>query len=249
MVRLDRIYTRGGDKGMTSLGDGTRVRKTHARIAAYGTVDELNAVLGLALLQRGLGAPERALLQRIQNDLFDVGADLCVPRAQTEPEGERLRVTPGQVRALEVAIDARNARLQALTSFVLPGGRPAAAWLHLARVVCRRSELQVARLFEDEPKTMNPQAFVYLNRLSDLLFVMARMANDAGRGEALWRPGAASATDAAGGAARGAGKKRARRAASATRKAAGATGSSAGKSRGPGSDSTGRRRTGRGQRI
>jgi cob(I)alamin adenosyltransferase len=188
-VRLDRIYTRGGDKGMTSLGDGTRVPKTQPRIAAYGMVDELNAVLGLVTLQRDLGAQEQALLRRIQNELFDVGADLCVPRAADEAEGARLRVTSGQVRDLEVAIDARTARLEPLMSFVLPGGRGAAAWLHLARVVCRRAELQVAFLVEIEPDSVGPQVLVYLNRLSDLLFVMARLANDGGRGDVLWQPG------------------------------------------------------------
>ncbi len=138
-VRLDRIYTRGGDKGMTSLGDGTRVPKTHPRIAAYGSVDELNAVLGLVTLQRDLGALDRALLGRVQNELFDVGADLCVPRAPDEAEGARLRVASGPVRDLEAAIDARTARLEPLMSFVLPGGGPAAAWLETRTNFFRRA--------------------------------------------------------------------------------------------------------------
>ena len=188
-VRLDRIYTRGGDKGMTSLGDGTRVQKSHPRIAAYGTVDELNAVLGLVTLQPDLGGPEHAILRRIQNELFDVGADLCVPREPDEAEDSRLRVTSRQVRDLEAAIDARTARLEPLMSFVLPGGRGAAAWLHLARVVCRRAELQVAFLMDLEQESVGPQVLVYLNRLSDLFFVMARLANDGGRGDVLWQPG------------------------------------------------------------
>jgi cob(I)alamin adenosyltransferase len=188
MVRLDRIYTRGGDKGKTSLGDGSRVPKTHPRIAAYGTVDELNAVLGIAARQPGLGAPERRLLQRIQNDLFDVGADLCVPETAAEKPGDRLRVVESQVAALEQAIDGYTSRLEPLRSFILPGGTAAAGWLHLGRVVCRRAELAVAA-FAASADTGN-QPLVYLNRLSDLLFVMARWANDHGRGDLLWRPGA-----------------------------------------------------------
>jgi len=190
MVRLDRIYTRGGDRGMTSLGDGQRVPKTHPRIAAYGTVDELNAVLGVVLLQPALGAAAKRTLQGIQNDLFDVGADLCVPRPPDEVEGTRLRITPGQVAKLEAAIDACTESLQPLKSFILPGGRPAAAWLHAARVVCRRAELQVASLFETEVANASDQTLVYLNRLSDYLFVLARWANGHGREDVLWVPGA-----------------------------------------------------------
>jgi len=190
MVRLDRIYTRGGDRGMTSLGDGQRVPKTHPRIAAYGTVDELNAVLGLVQLQPGLGAAAKHTLGAIQNDLFDVGADLCVPRPPDEAEGARLRVTPDQVAKLEVAIDTCTAALKPLQSFILPGGRPAAAWLHAARVVCRRAELQVAALFETEVAHPGDQTLVYLNRLSDYLFVLARWANGRGREDILWVPGA-----------------------------------------------------------
>jgi cob(I)alamin adenosyltransferase len=190
MVRLTRIYTKGGDRGTTALGDGTRVLKTHPRIGAYGAVDELNAVLGWALTQRGLVAVDRKLLRRVQNDLFDVGADLCVPRRRGERSGEKLRVVRSQVEELEQAIDARNERLEALNSFVLPGGSPLAAALHLARVVCRRAEVAVVRLFESEPPHASDQVLRYLNRLSDLLFVMARCANRNGRDDVLWQPGA-----------------------------------------------------------
>jgi cob(I)alamin adenosyltransferase len=190
MVRLDRIYTRRGDRGMTSLGDGTRVPKTHPRIAAYGCVDEVNTTLGVALLQPGLAATARRLLRRIQNDLFDVGADLCVPRPPNEPQGERLRVAATQASFLETAIDGYTAGLAPLHSFILPGGTAAAAWLHLARVVCRRAELAVAALGEDGDFAAIEGPLVYLNRLSDLLFVMARWANRRGRGDVLWEPGA-----------------------------------------------------------
>ena len=190
MVRLDRIYTRGGDDGQTSLGDGTRVPKTHPRIAAYGTVDELNAVLGVALLQRGLAAPDRALLRGVQNDLFDVGADLCVPRRPDEAPASRLRIAPGQVTVLEQAIDRYTDQLEPLRSFIIPGGAPAAAWLHVARVVCRRAELQVAALDEREAGAAGPTVLAYLNRLSDLLFVLARWANGRGKADVLWEPGA-----------------------------------------------------------
>ncbi|UCE02661.1 MAG: cob(I)yrinic acid a,c-diamide adenosyltransferase [Candidatus Latescibacterota bacterium] len=190
MVRLTKIYTRTGDGGRTALGDGKRVAKTHPRIAAYGCVDELNAVIGLALAQRGLSREDRALLRGIQNDLFDVGADLCVPRLARERAGEHLRITSGQVEALESALDARNEKLAPLTSFVLPGGRLPAAWLHMARVVCRRAELAVARLIQSAPKRVGTHVLPYLNRLSDLLFVMARVANDGGRSDVLWKPGA-----------------------------------------------------------
>jgi cob(I)alamin adenosyltransferase len=195
MVRLDRIYTRGGDKGMTSLGDGARVSKTHPRIAAYGCVDELNAVLGVVVRQPGLAAAERRLLRRIQNDLFDVGADLCVPRPADEPEGARLRIAAAQATALEKAIDAYTEKLEPLRSFVLPGGTAASAWLHVGRVVCRRAELAVAALAAGESQTVGAGPLVYLNRLSDLLFVMARWANARGRGDVLWQPGGGRAAD------------------------------------------------------
>jgi cob(I)alamin adenosyltransferase len=187
---LDRIYTRGGDAGMTSLGDGTRVSKTHPRIAAYGSVDELNAAMGVAVRQPGLAVAERRLLHAIQNDLFDVGADLCVPRPADEVPGARLRVTQAQVDRLEQAIDGYTARLQPLQSFILPGGSAASAWLHVARVVCRRAELLVVEALEREHQTHAMLPLVYLNRLSDLLFVMARFANDHGGADVLWRPGA-----------------------------------------------------------
>ncbi len=190
MVRLTRIYTRGGDGGMTSLGDGKRVPKTHLRIAAYGTVDELNSVLGVARAETGLAVKDSTLLRLIQNDLFDVGADLCVPRREGETSSAHLRIVPEQVKALEVAIDLRNAKLQPLVSFVLPGGSPAAAALHLARVVCRRAEIAVAHLLAAEPAGVGEQVLPYLNRLADLLFVMARCANRMGKDDVLWQPGA-----------------------------------------------------------
>ena len=188
MVRLTRIYTRTGDAGMTRLGDGAQVPKTHARIAAYGTVDELNAVMGMAARRTDLPPADRELLRRIQNDLFDVGADLCVPISARA--GDRLRVAASQVTDLEHAIDVRNRTLAPLTSFVLPGGTEAAAWLHLARVVCRRAELAVVRVMESEAGAVGDQVLPYLNRLSDLLFVLARCANDLGRADVLWEPGA-----------------------------------------------------------
>jgi cob(I)alamin adenosyltransferase len=186
MVYLSRIYTRTGDAGETSLGDGTRVAKDHARVAAYGSVDELNSVLGL-LLAQAAPAPEVELLRSIQNDLFDLGADLCVPPAPTEEERQRLRVRPEQVARLEKAIDRLNEPLAPLSSFVLPGGQPAAAWCHLARTVCRRAEREVVTLARSE--SVNPQVIVYLNRLSDLLFVLARVCNNGGRDDTLWQPG------------------------------------------------------------
>ncbi|MBX3442164.1 MAG: cob(I)yrinic acid a,c-diamide adenosyltransferase [Planctomyces sp.] len=186
MVYLNRIYTRGGDQGQTSLGDGARVAKTHLRVVAYGAVDELNATVGVARLADGLPKPLAPILRDMQNDLFDVGADLCVPQRQEDEPGS-LRVTAAQVTRLEQAIDEFNVRLQPLTSFVLPGGSPAAAALHVCRTVCRRAEVEVVRLMDTE--SVNPEILKYLNRLSDLLFVMARVANDDGRGDVLWTPG------------------------------------------------------------
>jgi cob(I)alamin adenosyltransferase len=183
-VRLDRIYTRGGDAGETSLGDGKRVPKDDARIEAFGTVDELNAVLGLALA-RGVPSGLTSPLERIQNELFDLGADLSVPLG--DERRERLRVSDEQVRALEELCDGANARLEPLRSFVLPGGSEAAAFLHLARTVCRRAERLVVALGRTEE--VNPAALAYLNRLSDLLFILARAANE-GRPEPTWKPGA-----------------------------------------------------------
>ena len=190
MVRLTRIYTRGGDAGKTSLGDGKRVSKTHARIVAYGAVDELNSTLGMVRRQPKLTRRDDVLLGCIQNDLFDVGADLCVPQKRGEKKGERLRVLPQQVLALENAIDERNDKLQPLDSFVLPGGSDLAAWLHIGRTVCRRAEMELVRLLEAPRIGVPPQeALRYLNRLSDLLFVMARAANRNGRGDVKWKPG------------------------------------------------------------
>ena len=182
-VRLTRIYTRAGDAGETSLGDGARVPKTDLRIEAYGTVDELNSLVGLALAG-DLPDDFRPWLERVQNDLFDLGADLSVPLE--DDRRERLRVTARQVEQLEELCDLVNERLEPLKSFVLPGGTEAAARLHIARAVCRRAErLAVALAAEHD---VNPAALAYLNRLSDLLFILARAAN-AGSPEPLWRPG------------------------------------------------------------
>jgi cob(I)alamin adenosyltransferase len=186
MVYLSRIYTKTGDKGETELGDQTRVPKDHPRVATYGTVDELNALLGL-LVAHHPAAPEADLLRSIQNDLFDVGADLCVPRPPDEKPGARLRVRPEQSTRLEAAIDRLNAPLTPLSSFVLPGGQTPAAWCHLARTVCRRAERAVVTLSHAED--VNPEVIVYLNRLSDLLFVLARVYNNNGRDDVLWQPG------------------------------------------------------------
>jgi cob(I)alamin adenosyltransferase len=186
VVYLSRIYTKTGDRGDTALGDGTRVPKDHVRVAAYGSVDELNSILGLLLALQPPPA-ESDLLRGIQNDLFDVGADLCVPAPPKEAPGARLRVRPEQAVRLEAAIDRLNAGLQPLTSFVLPGGTPAAAWAHLARTVCRRAERDVVSLAHTE--AVNPEVIVYLNRLSDLLFVLARVYNNQGRDDVLWQPG------------------------------------------------------------
>lgn len=184
MVTLSRIYTRGGDEGRTSLGDGARVAKHSPRVEAYGTVDEANAVIGLARLHTTGEAD--AMLARIQNDLFDLGADLCRPGADVD-DG-RLRVIDSQVARLEREIDAMNAELAPLRSFVLPGGTPASAFLHLARTVVRRAERLVVALAENE--AVNPAAIRYLNRLSDHLFVLARHLNDKGARDVLWVPGA-----------------------------------------------------------
>ena len=183
MVLLSRIYTKGGDRGQTSLGDGSRVAKHHGRVAAYGTVDEANAAIGLARLHTD-GEPD-AMLARIQNDLFDLGADLCRPGG--EGEGA-LRIQESQVLRLEREIDAMNERLQPLRSFVLPGGTPAAAFLHLGRTVTRRAERLTVELAEAEE--VNPAAIRYLNRLSDHLFVLSRALNDQGAADVLWVPGA-----------------------------------------------------------
>jgi cob(I)alamin adenosyltransferase len=182
-VRLDRIYTRGGDRGETSLGDGSRVSKTDPRIEAYGTVDELNSAIGFALAGDLPPAP-RPWLEGIQNDLFDLGADLSVPF--TDEKKERLRITQGQVDRLEELCDRANEGLEPLRSFVLPGGTDGAARLHVARTVCRRAERLAVGLAALD--SVNPLAIAYLNRLSDLLFILARVANT-GSAEPLWHPG------------------------------------------------------------
>ncbi|TVR84430.1 MAG: cob(I)yrinic acid a,c-diamide adenosyltransferase [Rhodospirillales bacterium] len=184
MVTLTKIYTRGGDQGQTSLGDGTRVAKHDLRVAAYGTVDEANGVIGLARLHTEGEAD--AMLARIQNDLFDLGADLCTPDTGRKSEGA-LRIVDAQVERLEREIDALNGELEPLSSFILPGGSAASAYLHLARTVARRAERLATRLGEVEP--VNPAAIRYLNRVSDHLFVLARSLNDKGKADVLWVPG------------------------------------------------------------
>lgn len=186
MVYLSRIYTKTGDAGETGLGDGNRVSKDHPRVAAYGEVDELNSVIGLI----GAYCPdykEWPLLRDVQNDLFDVGADLCMPQSISEPPGASLRVSEQQYLKLEKAIDRLNESLQPLHSFILPGGSHAAAWLHLARTVCRRAERNVVTLAKDV--AINEAIVIYLNRLSDLLFVLSRAANNNGKDDILWVPG------------------------------------------------------------
>ena len=191
MVRLDRIYTGGGDKGETSLGDGSRVPKHGKRVAAIGDVDEANSAIGLARVAVENGGENGAMLARIQNDLFDLGADLATPAGEGEdfaPSEMVLRVVAGQVAWLESAIDDATAQLEPLTSFILPGGSEAAARLHLARAIVRRAERAVVALADGEP--VNPQALAYINRLSDYLFVAARLANEQGRADVKWVPGA-----------------------------------------------------------
>jgi cob(I)alamin adenosyltransferase len=185
VVTLSRIYTRGGDKGETSLGDGSRVPKQDLRVAAYGTVDETNGVIGIARLHAQGQAD--AMLARIQNDLFDLGADICNPEARRKAEGA-LRIVDAQVERLEREIDQMNADLEPLTSFILPGGTPASAHLHLARTVCRRAERLICDLAAKEQ--VNPAAIRYINRLSDHLFVLARWENEKGLRDVLWVPGA-----------------------------------------------------------
>lgn len=186
MVYLNRIYTRTGDDGTTGLGDGSRVPKSHPRIVAYGGIDELNSVIGVALAA-AVPAWIAERLQQIQNDLFDLGADLCVPETGPSADKPPLRATAAQTERLEHWIDEANERLKPLTSFVLPGGSSAAAHLHHARTVCRRVEIHVLQLGEYE--AINSQVQMYLNRLSDLLFVLARVCNDDGTLDVLWTPG------------------------------------------------------------
>lgn len=192
MVKLNKIYTRTGDSGTTGLGDGSRVNKADIRVEAYGTIDEANAAVGLAVIAcRDAGPPTAelaALLESIQHDLFDCGADLCTPVRDDGKEAERLRVLPGQVDRLEDLIDRYNEGLEPLRSFVLPGGTPAAASLHLARTIVRRAERLTAVAIQKHPDETSTVVLRYLNRLSDLLFVMGRVANP--RGDVLWKPGA-----------------------------------------------------------
>lgn len=186
MVKLTKIYTRGGDKGKTSLSDGRRISKDNARVAAYGTVDEANAAVGIARLAISGAADD--MLGRIQNDLFDVGADLATPGSDFTPGEMVLRATEGQVERLEREIDQINSGLSDLTSFILPGGTPASAHLHLARTIVRRAERDAITASRSE--AINPIAIKYLNRLSDHLFVLSRHLNNNGSGDVLWVPGA-----------------------------------------------------------
>ncbi|OUS12155.1 ATP:cob(I)alamin adenosyltransferase [Rhodospirillales bacterium 47_12_T64] len=185
MVQLTRIYTRGGDKGKTSLGSGKRVYKHDLRVEAYGTVDETNAVVGLVRLHSEARIDD--ILSRIQNDLFDLGADLCCPE-EKDPEYPPLRITAEQVERLEQEIDEINSSLAPLKSFILPGGTAAAAFLHQARTVSRRAERLISALVQEED--INPEGLRYINRLSDLFFVLARHVNDNGAQDVLWIPGA-----------------------------------------------------------
>ncbi len=197
MVKLTRIYTRTGDDGTTGLGDGSRTSKTDLRVEAFGTVDEANAAIGLAIVHCPAALPPEShlpgvvkFLQSVQQDLFDVGADLCRPIVAGEKPGQRLRVSPEQTRRLEAAVDEHNARLGVLNSFVLPGGSALAAALHAARTIVRRAERLTVALHAKLPPATNPETVRYLNRLSDLLFVLARVANDDGAKDVLWVPGA-----------------------------------------------------------
>lgn len=190
MVTLNKIYTRTGDDGTTALGTGDRVRKDSARVTAYGTVDETNAAIGIArlkLIDSNTQLAERLL--RIQNDLFDLGADLCVPDRGETLAWEPLRITAAQVDRLEAEIDDMNGQMQPLKSFVLPGGTPAAADLHLARTICRRAERALVELMALPDEPVSQPAGRYVNRLSDYLFVASRFVNDRGQGDVLWVPG------------------------------------------------------------
>ncbi len=190
MVVLNRIYTKTGDDGTTGLGSGERRPKYDLRVAAYGTVDETNAAIGVARLHLSSEPDVDAILLRVQNDLFDLGADLAAPDNPAKPNRERLRVTDGQVERLEKDIDRLNEALSPLTSFVLPGGEAAAAHLHLARTVCRRAERLAVELAARPEEKVGAPAIRYLNRLSDLLFVAARYVNGRGKRDILWVPGA-----------------------------------------------------------
>lgn len=190
MVVLTKIYTRTGDDGTTALGDGTRLPKYHPRVAAYGSVDETNAAIGVARHALANDDPVlAAVLGRIQNDLFDLGADLCVPDHGQELAYAPLRVTADQIDWLESELDRMNAELKPLSSFILPGGSAAASALHLARTVCRRAERQIVELAADESEPVSDAVIKYMNRLSDLLFVASRYANGKGSDDVLWQPG------------------------------------------------------------
>jgi cob(I)alamin adenosyltransferase len=189
MVVLNKIYTRTGDDGTTALGTGERRKKYDLRVAAYGTLDETNAAIGIARLHTSGVAALDPALARIQNDLFDAGADLATPGKGKGPGGARLTVTAAQVAWLEHEIDRLNDTLEPLRSFVLPGGFPAAAYLHLARTICRRGERLISELKDQADESVTPELLQYVNRLSDFLFVAARYANDQGARDVLWRPG------------------------------------------------------------
>jgi len=189
MVVLNKIYTRTGDDGTTALGTGERRKKYDLRIAAYGTIDEVNAAIGVTRLHTAQDAALDAALMRIQNDLFDLGADLCMPGMGKGPGGARLTVTGNQVKWLEAEIDRFNEPLKPLRSFVLPGGSAAAAYLHLARTVCRRAERLIAELRDLESESVSGEVLQYVNRLSDFLFVASRHANGQGANDVLWQPG------------------------------------------------------------
>jgi cob(I)alamin adenosyltransferase len=189
MVKLNKIYTRTGDDGTTGLGAGERRKKYDLRVAAYGTIDETNAAIGVARLHTAGDASLDRTLERIQNDLFDVGADLCTPGTGKGPNGARLTVTDNQVTWLESEIDRLNDELSPLRSFVLPGGSAAAAYLHLARTICRRAERLIAELKDEAGESVGADVLKYVNRLSDYLFVASRYVNDKGARDVLWKPG------------------------------------------------------------
>lgn len=190
MVVLNRIYTRTGDDGTTALGTGQRLKKYDLRIESYGTIDETNAAIGMARIHLAGQPPDLdAMLGRIQNDMFDIGADLCVPDRGEKTDYEPLRVTEAQVTRLETEIDAMNAHLSPLRSFVLPGGTAGAAALHVARTVCRRAERLMVALADQPGQPVNPAAIKYANRLSDFFFVASRFANEHGTLDVLWVPG------------------------------------------------------------
>lgn len=189
MVVLNKIYTKTGDDGSTGLGNGERRKKYDLRVSAYGTVDETNSCIGLARLHTADVPDMDEALMRIQNDMFDLGADLATPDDGKPLEYEPLRITQGQVERIESEIDALNAKLEPLRSFVLPGGTPLSANLHLARTVARRAERLIVELSQDESENVSKAAALYMNRISDYLFVAARAANDFGKADVLWVPG------------------------------------------------------------